>query len=326
MENTVQQTQKNQAERVTAWSVFSELVKLRLTTMVLITTLVGFYAGLNAESGGLAQNLAKLGLTLLGTGLLAAGAAILNQYLERDHDARMERTARRPLPSGAIGAEAALLLGGACSVVGLLALAAWVNLLVAVLGAVTLVTYLFIYTPLKRKSEWNTIVGAIPGALPPLMGWAAARGELDPLGWMLFGILFFWQMPHFMAKRGRGRGSDRPAGGQSHPLFVHGQPVAVHNATGRDGLRFRRGAAGRAFFVGRNTVFAAVDPAKRTGSVLCLHHLPAAAAGIDGGGQAEKLTHRQVAIDSGAVEPIGSAAFGSRHARIKNDFFRFNQR
>ncbi len=182
-----------------AWSVFSELVKLRLTTLVLITTLVGFYAGLNSESGGLAQNLAKLGLTLLGTGLLAAGAAILNQYLERDHDARMERTARRPLPSGTIGAEAALLLGGACSVVGLLALAAWVNLLVSVLGAVTLVTYLFIYTPLKRKSEWNTVIGAIPGALPPLMGWAAARGGVDPLGWILFGILFFWQMPHFMA-------------------------------------------------------------------------------------------------------------------------------
>ncbi len=202
MENTVQQTQKNQAERVTAWSVFSELVKLRLTTLVLITTLVGFYVGLNSESGGLAQNLAKLGLTLLGTGLLAAGAAILNQYLERDHDARMERTARRPLPSGAIGAEAALLLGGACSVVGLLVLAAWVKpggLLVAVLGAVTLVTYLFIYTPLKRKSEWNTIIGAIPGALPPLMGWAAARGGVDPLGWTLFGILFFWQVPHFMA-------------------------------------------------------------------------------------------------------------------------------
>ena len=184
---------------MSAWSVFSDLVKLRLTTLVLITTLVGFYAGLNSESGGLAQNLIKLGLTLLGTGLLAAGAAILNQYLERDHDARMERTARRPLPSGAIGTEAGLLLGGACSVVGLLALAAWVNLLVAVLGAVTLVTYLFIYTPLKRKSEWNTIIGAIPGALPPLMGWAAARGEVDPLGWTMFGILFFWQVPHFMA-------------------------------------------------------------------------------------------------------------------------------
>ena len=199
MGSTVQQTQKKQVERVTAWSVFSDLVKLRLTTLVLVTTLVGFYAGLNSESGGLAQNLIKLGLTLLGTGLLAAGAAILNQYLERDHDARMERTARRPLPSGAISAEAALLLGGACSVVGLLALAAWINLLVAVLGAVTLVTYLFIYTPLKRKSEWNTIIGAIPGALPPLMGWAAARGEVDPLGWTMFGILFFWQVPHFMA-------------------------------------------------------------------------------------------------------------------------------
>jgi len=192
--------------------VFLELVKLRLTTLVLITTLVGFYAGLGGGSGGLAQNLAKLGLTLLGTGLLAAGAAILNQYLERDHDARMERTAKRPLPSGAIGAEAVLLLGGGCSVVGLLALAAWVNLLVAVLGAVALVTYLFLYTPLKRKSEWNTVIGAIPGALPPLMGWAAARGEVDPLGWTLFGILFFWQVPHFMAIAWLYRGEYEKAG------------------------------------------------------------------------------------------------------------------
>ena len=143
---------KNEGSQSTAWSVFSELVKLRLTTMVLITTLVGFYAGLNGETGSLAQNLAKLGMTLLGTGLLAAGASILNQYLERDHDALMERTARRPLPSGAVGAEVALLLGGICSVFGLLALAAWVDLLVAVLGAVTLVTYLFLYTPLKRLS------------------------------------------------------------------------------------------------------------------------------------------------------------------------------
>jgi protoheme IX farnesyltransferase len=199
MENTVQQTGKNQILRSSAWSVFAELVKLRLTTLVLMTTLVGFYTGLDGVTGGLAQNLAKLGLTLLGTGLLAAGASILNQYLERDHDARMKRTAGRPLPTGAVGAEAALLLGGACSVFGLLALAAWVNLLVAVLGAVTLVTYLFLYTPLKRKSEWNTVVGAIPGAIPPLMGWAAAQGGVDPLGWTLFGILFFWQVPHFMA-------------------------------------------------------------------------------------------------------------------------------
>jgi len=199
MDKTIPSAEKNETSQATVWSVFSELVKLRLTTMVLITTLVGFYAALNAASGGLAQNLAKLGLTLLGTGLLAAGASILNQYLEREYDAKMDRTAGRPLPSGAIGVEASLLLGGAVSVGGLLALAAWVNLLVAVLGAVTLVTYLFIYTPLKRKSEWNTIIGAIPGALPPLMGWAAVRGEVDPLGWTLFAILFFWQMPHFMA-------------------------------------------------------------------------------------------------------------------------------
>jgi len=199
MGKTIQQAENNAKAKSSTWEIFSELVKLRLTALVLITTLVGFYAALTNETGGLAQNLAKLGMTLLGTGLLAAGAAILNQYLEREYDARMNRTMDRPLPRGAISAEAALLMGGGFSVVGLLALSAWVNLLVAVLGAVTLVTYLFVYTPLKRKSEWNTIIGAIPGALPPLMGWAAARGQVDPLGWILFGILFFWQVPHFMA-------------------------------------------------------------------------------------------------------------------------------
>ena len=199
MEKTIPQLKRNSKSQASNWAIFSELVKLRLTALVLITTLVGFYAGLNKETGGLADNLIKLALTLLGTGLLAAGAAILNQYLEREYDSRMNRTAERPLPSGLVGAEAALLVGGAFSVFGLLTLSAWVNLLVAVLGAVTLVTYLFVYTPLKRKSEWNTIIGAIPGALPPLMGWAAARGEIDPMGWTLFGILFFWQVPHFMA-------------------------------------------------------------------------------------------------------------------------------
>jgi len=199
MGKTISQLEKTTKSQASNLGILSELIKLRLTALVLITTLVGFYAGLNNETGGLADNLIKLGLTLLGTGLLAAGAAVLNQYLEREYDARMNRTAERPLPSGLVGVEAALLLGGAFSVFGLLTLSAWVNLLVAVLGAVTLVTYLFVYTPLKRKSEWNTIIGAIPGALPPLMGWAAARGEIDPLGWTLFGILFFWQVPHFMA-------------------------------------------------------------------------------------------------------------------------------
>jgi protoheme IX farnesyltransferase len=257
MDKTVLDAEKNEANQATAWSVFSELVKLRLTTMVLITTLVGFYAGLDAESGGLAQNLAKLGLTLLGTGLLAAGASMLNQYLEREHDAKMERTAKRPLPSGQISAEASLLLGGAVSVGGLLALAVWVNLLVAVLGAVTLVTYLFIYTPLKRKSEWNTIIGAIPGALPPLMGWAAVRGEVDPLGWTLFAILFFWQVPHFMAIAWMYREDYEKAGFVMMPSVAAGGP-----RTGRQAIShtvflviaslmpFTMGLAGSAYVLG----------------------------------------------------------------------------
>ena len=130
----------------------------------------------------------------------------------------------RSLPSGQISAEASLLLGGAVSVGGLLALAVWVNLLVAVLGAVTLVTYLFIYTPLKRKSEWNTIIGAIPGALPPLMGWAAVHGEVDPLGWTLFAILFFWQVPHFMAIAWMYREDYEKAGFVMMPSVAAGGP------------------------------------------------------------------------------------------------------
>ena len=132
MGKTIQQAGNETKPTSSAWEIFSELVKLRLTALVLITTLVGFYAALDATTGGLAQNLAKLGMTLLGTGLLAAGAAVLNQYLEREYDARMERTRNRPVPSGAVGAEAALLMGGAFSVLGLLMLSAWVNLLVAV--------------------------------------------------------------------------------------------------------------------------------------------------------------------------------------------------
>ena len=257
MDKTAQDADRNEAVQATAWSVFSELVKLRLTTMVLITTLVGFYMGLNAESGGLVQNLAKLGLTLLGTGLLAAGASILNQFLEREYDAKMERTAKRPLPSRQIGPEMALLLGGAVSVGGLLALAAWVDLLVAVLGAVTLVTYLFIYTPLKRKSEWNTIIGAIPGALPPLMGWAAVRGEVDLMGWMLFAILFFWQVPHFMAIAWMYREDYEKAGFVMMPSVNGGGP-----RTGRQAIShtvflviaslmpFTMGPAGPAYMLG----------------------------------------------------------------------------
>lgn len=176
------------------FAVFSELVKARLTVLVLLTTAVGFYLG---SAPGLDP--ALMIHTLTGTALLAAGAAALNQLLEREYDSRMRRTRDRPLPSGRMQPETVLLFGGACSVIGLVYLALAVNLLTSVIGAVTLVSYLFIYTPLKRITWLNTIIGAVPGGLPPLMGWTAAHGDLAVEGWVLFAILAFWQIPHFMA-------------------------------------------------------------------------------------------------------------------------------
>lgn len=182
------------AERPSVLPLVMDLFKARLTSLVLLTTLVGFYLG--AEHP---MDFGRLLSTLVGTGLLAAGAAALNQFLERDHDAKMPRTQGRPLPSGKMQPETALVIGGGAAVAGLICLAATVNLLTASLGALTLVTYLFLYTPLKRVTSMNTVIGAIPGALPPLMGWTAARGEVTIEGWSLFAILFFWQLPHFLA-------------------------------------------------------------------------------------------------------------------------------
>ncbi|MBW8863459.1 MAG: protoheme IX farnesyltransferase [Verrucomicrobia bacterium] len=178
-----------------SWTaVFADLTKARLTTLVLLTTLVGFYLG---EQGGM--NLMQMFNVLFGTALVASGAAALNQLLEREHDAKMRRTASRPLPSGRLQPTTVAIFGGACSVIGLVYLAVLVNPLTSVIGAVTSISYLFIYTPLKRMTWTNTLVGAIPGALPPLMGWTAARNELGGEGWALFAILAFWQLPHFFA-------------------------------------------------------------------------------------------------------------------------------
>jgi heme o synthase len=175
-------------------TVLSELFKMRLTALVLLTTLVGFYLGSRGPvSWVLMFN------TLFGTALLASGAAALNQLFEREHDAKMRRTQDRPLPSGRLTAEAVLMIGGACGVLGLVYLALTVNLITAVLGALTIGSYLFVYTPLKRITTLNTVIGAIPGALPPLMGWTAARGEISAEGWSLFAVLCFWQLPHFLA-------------------------------------------------------------------------------------------------------------------------------
>jgi protoheme IX farnesyltransferase len=176
------------------FAVLCDLVKARLTFLVLLTTLVGFYVGVRGPA-----DYWLMFHTLLGTALVACGAAALNQLWEREHDARMRRTADRPLPSGRMQPETVLVFGGACSIAGLLYLAFAVNLLTSLLGAITLASYIFIYTPLKRVTWLNTAVGAIPGALPPVMGWAAARNELTGEGWALFAILFFWQIPHFLA-------------------------------------------------------------------------------------------------------------------------------
>lgn len=181
------------AER--SWAaVAADLVKVRLTSLVLLTTLVGFYLGSRGAVGyGVMLH------TLVGTALLAGGAAALNQLLERRQDAQMQRTKNRPLPSGRLQPETVLLVGAVASVTGLAQLVLAVNPLTALLGAVTLGSYLFVYTPLKRVTWLNTAVGAVPGALPPVMGWTAARGELSAEAAVLFAILALWQLPHFFA-------------------------------------------------------------------------------------------------------------------------------
>ena len=174
--------------------VFLELIKARLTSLVLLTTLVGFYVG----SPGV-PDYALMFHALVATGLVASGAAALNQLLEREHDAKMTRTSSRPLPSGRIQPETVLVFGTVCAGGGLLYLVLAVNSLTAALGALTLTLYLVVYTPLKRITPLNTVVGAVPGAFPPLMGWTASHGQATLEGWSLFAILFVWQIPHFLA-------------------------------------------------------------------------------------------------------------------------------
>ena len=137
--------------------------------------------------------------TILGTALVASGASALNQYFERDLDARMVRTRRRPLPDGRIVPYEALVFSAAIAIAGVLYLILFVNLLTGAIGAATLVGYILIYTPLKTRTTLCTLIGAFPGAAPPVMGWTAARGEIDGVALSLFAILFLWQMPHFFA-------------------------------------------------------------------------------------------------------------------------------
>jgi protoheme IX farnesyltransferase len=172
----------------------AELAKARLSLLVVFTTLAGFLSGVTGR-----LDWALLVMTMLGTALSAAGASTLNQWWERDLDARMRRTKDRPLPAGRIHPADALLLGILLSLSGVAVLALFVNLLTAGLAALTVGIYLFIYTPMKTLSPHNTLVGAVPGALPPLLGWTAATGQISTGGLFLFAILWFWQMPHFLA-------------------------------------------------------------------------------------------------------------------------------
>jgi heme o synthase len=171
-----------------------ELVKARLTLLVLLTTAVGFYLGADGPI-----NWTALIHTFLGTAVAAAGAAALNQWWEYKLDAMMHRTRTRPVPAGRMRPTEAVVIGTTLSIFGVSYLAIVCNALSAALAAITIIVYIFAYTPLKLVSTFNTALGAVPGALPPMIGWAAARGTLNAGAWMLFAILFFWQLPHFFA-------------------------------------------------------------------------------------------------------------------------------
>ncbi|HXJ47394.1 MAG TPA: heme o synthase [Candidatus Dormibacteraeota bacterium] len=189
--STAQTTELTLASRAGAYVA---LTKPDVSLLVLMTTGAGFYMGARGPVDWL-----RLAHTVFGTLLIAAGTAALNHYIERDSDRYMRRTAGRPLPSGVLKPNEALLFGVALAVAGAADLWLAGGALASILGIVTCVSYLLAYTPLKKRTVWATFVGAFPGAVPPMIGWAAATGSLDRGAWALFAILFFWQFPHFHA-------------------------------------------------------------------------------------------------------------------------------
>jgi heme o synthase len=176
-------------------SAYIELTKPRITLMVVLTALVGYFMG--SKAGGF--SLVHLFHTLLGTAMVAGGASVLNQVVEREADARMVRTQRRAIPCGRISPEQGLFFGSILGLGGILDIAVFINAATALLAAATFGLYVFVYTPLKRKTSLNTLVGAVPGALPPVGGWAAASGHVPFHAWALFLIVYLWQIPHFLA-------------------------------------------------------------------------------------------------------------------------------
>ena len=186
--------------RPSAVADFIALTKPRLNLLVVATSAAAYYLGVPDSAGNpAALDWLRMAQAVGGTALVAGGAAVLNQVYEQDTDALMRRTRERPLPDGRLAAADARLFGIVLAVIGIAWLAAASNMLAALLAFATLAIYLVVYTPMKRRSPAATFVGAIPGALPPVIGWTAAQGTASAGGWVLFAIVFFWQIPHFMA-------------------------------------------------------------------------------------------------------------------------------
>jgi protoheme IX farnesyltransferase len=175
-------------------AAYSELTKPRITFLVSLTAVAGFCMG---SAGGI-DYLRLLNMSI-GIALLSSGLSALNQYLERDLDGLMRRTQARPLPTGKLSPSEAAMFGISLSIIATAYLAIFINPLSALLGLATLAGYLFVYTPLKTKTTLSTALGAFPGAMPPFIGWVAARGHISVEAWILFAILFLWQFPHFLA-------------------------------------------------------------------------------------------------------------------------------
>lgn len=196
-----------EARRTSSISDYVSLTKPRLNFLVVLTSAAGYYVGVTGPT-----DLVKMAQAVVGTALVAGGSAVLNQVYERDTDARMRRTRLRPLPDQRVAPLEALIYGVVLSVAGLSTLALATNWVAAALALTTLGLYLFVYTPMKRTSTLSTLVGAVPGALPAVIGWAAARGDIALGGWTLFAIVFLWQIPHFMALAWMYRDDYRNAG------------------------------------------------------------------------------------------------------------------
>ncbi len=193
---------------------YYELTRPSIVWLILMSTAMGWYLAVEGP-----VSVGSLLHTLFATALLAAGTGALNQWWERGVDARMRRTWERPLPAGRVQPQAALLFAAGLILAGLVYLLAKVNALSFVLGLCTVVAYNFVYTPLKTRTWWSTLLGAFPGAVPPLLGWAARRNELGLEAWVLFGILFLWQFPHFYAIAWMYREDYRRAGVRMLPVI-----------------------------------------------------------------------------------------------------------